>query len=157
GSRRPDPGQVPAGDDQGPGAPRLPARRHLRRGDAALPRRGVRAVAVDLRRLPPGGGPGLPEGGARPLPPAPGGPPAMSDVSPAVLAVAAFVLPCAVSWLLTAVLIRVAPRLGLVDHPGARKVHTKPTPRGGGLAIYAAVALAACLDPGGLDRRRLLL
>ena len=30
-------GQVPAGDDQGPGASRLPARRHLRRGDAALP------------------------------------------------------------------------------------------------------------------------
>jgi UDP-GlcNAc:undecaprenyl-phosphate GlcNAc-1-phosphate transferase len=81
----------------------------------------------------------------------------MSDLPPAVLAVAAFVLPCVVSWLLTAVLIRVAPRLGLVDHPGARKVHTKPTPRGGGLAIYAAVALAACLDPGGLDRRRLLL
>jgi UDP-GlcNAc:undecaprenyl-phosphate GlcNAc-1-phosphate transferase len=81
----------------------------------------------------------------------------MSDLPPAVLAAAAFVLPCAVSWLLTAVLIRVAPRVGLVDHPGARKVHTKPTPRGGGLAIYAAVVLAACLEPGGLDRRRLLL
>ena len=81
----------------------------------------------------------------------------MSHFPPALLPVAAFVLPGAVSWLLTAVLIRAAPRLGLVDHPGARKVHTRPTPRGGGLAVYVAVTLAACLEPGGLDRRRLLL
>ncbi len=54
----------------------------------------------------------------------------------------AFLLACvaaAVSWVLTAILIRAAPRLGLVDYPGDRKVHTRPTPRGGGLAIAAAV------------------
>ena len=54
-----------------------------------------------------------------------------------------FAWPLAISWLLTALLIRLAPRLGLVDHPDARKVHTQPTPRGGGLAIFAAVVLVA--------------
>lgn len=53
-----------------------------------------------------------------------------------------FVGPLAISWLLTALLIRWAPRLGLVDYPSERKVHTQPTPRGGGLAIFAALFLA---------------
>jgi UDP-GlcNAc:undecaprenyl-phosphate GlcNAc-1-phosphate transferase len=48
-------------------------------------------------------------------------------------------LPLAISWLLTALLIRWAPRLGLVDYPSDRKVHVQPTSRGGGLAIFAAV------------------
>lgn len=47
----------------------------------------------------------------------------------------------AVSAGLTALLIRLAPRLGLVDRPDPRKVHSTPIPRGGGLAIFAAVAL----------------
>ena len=81
----------------------------------------------------------------------------MSTLPPAVVPVAAFLLPCAVSWLLTALLLRWAPRLGLVDYPSARKVHARPTPKGGGLAVYAGVVVAACLEPGGLDRRRLLL
>jgi UDP-GlcNAc:undecaprenyl-phosphate GlcNAc-1-phosphate transferase len=53
----------------------------------------------------------------------------------------AFLLPLVVSALGTAGLIRVAPRLGLIDLPGERKVHTNPTPRAGGLAIYAALVL----------------
>jgi UDP-GlcNAc:undecaprenyl-phosphate GlcNAc-1-phosphate transferase len=62
---------------------------------------------------------------------------------------AAVVCPFVASWLLTALLIRWAPRLGLVDHPGERKVHTRPTPRGGGLAIYLALVLTtALLSPG---------
>ena len=61
-------GQVPAGHHQGPGAPRLPARRHFRRGDTALPGRRLRAVAVDLRRLPPAGRPRLPARGPCLLP-----------------------------------------------------------------------------------------
>lgn len=75
-----------------------------------------------------------------------------------LLALCLFLIPFAVSWLLTAVLVRAAPRLGLVDHPGARKVHTRPTPRGGGLAIYAALVLAAALVPHrlGADGLRLL-
>lgn len=36
---------------------------------------------------------------------------------------------------------RWAPRWGLIDKPGARKVHIAPTPLGGGLAIWAAVIL----------------
>jgi UDP-GlcNAc:undecaprenyl-phosphate GlcNAc-1-phosphate transferase len=50
-------------------------------------------------------------------------------------------LPFVLSWVLTACLIRWAPRLGLVDHPDPRKVHTRPTPRAGGIAIVAAVVL----------------
>jgi UDP-GlcNAc:undecaprenyl-phosphate GlcNAc-1-phosphate transferase len=57
----------------------------------------------------------------------------------------AFACPLAISFLLTAVLLRWAPRLGLVDMPSARKVHSRPVPRGGGLAIFVAVALTACL------------
>jgi len=34
------------------------------------------------------------------------------------------------------VIRRLAPRWGLVDRPGLRKVHTRPTPLGGGLAIW---------------------
>jgi UDP-GlcNAc:undecaprenyl-phosphate GlcNAc-1-phosphate transferase len=61
----------------------------------------------------------------------------------------AFGCPLLVSWLLTALLIRWAPRLGLVDHPAARKVHTRVTPKGGGLGIYAAFVVTACLLPEG--------
>jgi UDP-GlcNAc:undecaprenyl-phosphate/decaprenyl-phosphate GlcNAc-1-phosphate transferase len=43
-----------------------------------------------------------------------------------------------ISWVLTALLIRGAPSLGLVDYPNERKVHTQPTPRGGGIAFFVA-------------------
>jgi UDP-GlcNAc:undecaprenyl-phosphate/decaprenyl-phosphate GlcNAc-1-phosphate transferase len=36
---------------------------------------------------------------------------------------------------------RWAPRWGLIDKPGARKVHVAPTPLGGGVAIWLAVVL----------------
>jgi UDP-GlcNAc:undecaprenyl-phosphate GlcNAc-1-phosphate transferase len=39
---------------------------------------------------------------------------------------------------------RIAPRLGLIDHPDARKVHQRPMPRMGGAAIVVA-SLAAIL------------
>lgn len=35
-----------------------------------------------------------------------------------------------------------APHVGIVDHPNARKVHTSPVPRMGGVAIVTAVMLA---------------
>ena len=38
---------------------------------------------------------------------------------------------------------RLAPRLGMMDQPSARKVHTRPVPRIGGAAIYVAVLIAA--------------
>jgi UDP-GlcNAc:undecaprenyl-phosphate GlcNAc-1-phosphate transferase len=61
----------------------------------------------------------------------------------AILGMAA-VIPLLLSWSMTWALIRWAPRLGLVDYPAARKVHTRPTPKGGGLAIYLAMVLSTC-------------
>jgi UDP-GlcNAc:undecaprenyl-phosphate GlcNAc-1-phosphate transferase len=58
---------------------------------------------------------------------------------------AAFGLPLLISWLLTKLLLRWAPRLGLVDQPSDRKVHTRVIPLGGGLAIYAALVLTSSL------------
>jgi UDP-GlcNAc:undecaprenyl-phosphate GlcNAc-1-phosphate transferase len=44
-----------------------------------------------------------------------------------------------VSWSAAFAIKKVAPRFGLLDRPGARKVHTVPTPLGGGIAIYLGV------------------
>jgi len=44
-----------------------------------------------------------------------------------------------VAWLATFVVRRLAPRIGLLDHPGTRKVHVTPTPLGGSVAIAAGV------------------
>ncbi len=52
-----------------------------------------------------------------------------------------FALAFAVSLILAAVVIRVAPKLGFVDAPAARKVHTQPVPLGGGIAILGAILL----------------
>ena len=54
----------------------------------------------------------------------------------------ACVVPAAVvSFSVTAVMRRMAPRWGLVDQPAARKVHTTPTPLGGGVGIYLGCVL----------------
>ncbi len=52
-----------------------------------------------------------------------------------------FLSSLALSLVLTALVRRLAPMLGLVDQPDPRKVHKVPTPRAGGLAIFAAFAL----------------
>jgi len=57
-------------------------------------------------------------------------------------AAAATLLAFAVSWLLNRLVLTYAPRLGLIDEPSERKVHRLPVPKGGGLAIYAAVVLS---------------
>ena len=44
-----------------------------------------------------------------------------------------------VSWLAVGWVRRAAERLGLMDKPGHRKVHTVPIPLGGGLGIWAGV------------------
>ena len=41
----------------------------------------------------------------------------------------------------TALMRRLAPKWGLVDHPNLRKVHTAPTPLGGGIGIWLGVVL----------------
>ncbi len=47
----------------------------------------------------------------------------------------------AVAWAACFVVRRKAARWGLVDEPGERKVHTRTTPLGGGLAIWLGVML----------------
>ena len=46
-----------------------------------------------------------------------------------------------ISLLITALVRRVAPRLGLVDRPSGHKLHERPMPFGGGIAIVAATCL----------------
>lgn len=58
-----------------------------------------------------------------------------------------FFLALLASWLLTPVVRVGALRSGLVDHPGPRRMHAVPMPKGGGLAIYAAFWLAVLLLP----------
>ena len=43
----------------------------------------------------------------------------------------------AVAWLGTGALLRVLRRHAVLDHPNPRSSHTRPTPRGGGLAVVA--------------------
>ncbi len=74
-----------------------------------------------------------------------------------------FVLACGVpafvvSFVVTAAMRRLAPRWRLIDQPAARKVHTTPTPLGGGRGIYwgfvVPVALAhACAAAAGASER----
>ena len=45
------------------------------------------------------------------------------------------------SFLLTLAMKRVAPKIGFVDKPGHRKIHTNPKPLGGGVAIVWAFVL----------------
>ena len=51
----------------------------------------------------------------------------------------------ALALLLTPVVGRVSARLGLVDAPGGRKVHTQSVPRLGGVAVVASSAIALTL------------
>src|SRR4051794_5302845 len=46
-----------------------------------------------------------------------------------------------ISWLATAGMIRIAPKLGFVDKPGGRKNHSNPKPLGGGVAMFVGFAL----------------
>ncbi|HTN74604.1 MAG TPA: MraY family glycosyltransferase [Pirellulaceae bacterium] len=51
--------------------------------------------------------------------------------------IAGTILPSAlVAWLAGYAVRQLAPKFGLVDKPGLRKVHTTPTPLGGGVAIW---------------------
>ena len=50
-----------------------------------------------------------------------------------------------ISTAITLLMHRVSPRIGLVDHPGERKVHMLATPSGGGVAIFLAVWIPVAL------------
>ena len=43
-----------------------------------------------------------------------------------------------VTWIMVLVIIRLAPRVGLLDRPNERSLHSRVTPRGGGIGIVAA-------------------
>src|ERR1700709_2275670 len=53
------------------------------------------------------------------------------------VAVGSFVI----SWIATFAMIRIAPRIGFVDKPGHRKIHSNPKPLGGGVAVFWSFAL----------------
>lgn len=62
------------------------------------------------------------------------------------LVVAALVPSCLVAWVVALILRRLAPRWGLVDQPGERKIHAKPIPLGGGLAIWCGIVLPLAIS-----------
>jgi UDP-GlcNAc:undecaprenyl-phosphate GlcNAc-1-phosphate transferase len=62
-------------------------------------------------------------------------------MSLALVAAAVTAAAFALGTILSAITIRVAPKLGLVDTPGGRKAHKAPTPLGGGVAIWLTVVL----------------
>ena len=47
---------------------------------------------------------------------------------------------CVTTWLVTPSIVRIAHRVGAVDHPGPRKIHAAPIPRVGGLAVFLGFA-----------------
>ncbi len=57
-----------------------------------------------------------------------------------------FLLSLGISMLLTPILIRLAPRLQLLDQPGGRKIHQAPIPRVGGLAITISITFAIIIN-----------
>ena len=59
----------------------------------------------------------------------------------AIPILASAVVSFAVSWLATLAMRSLAPRIGFVDKPGHRKIHRKPVPLGGGVAIFLGFAL----------------
>ena len=63
-------------------------------------------------------------------------------------ALAALLVSAGVSAAATPVMIRVARRAGIIDHPGGYKRHARPTPYLGGLAILVAVLVASVASAG---------
>lgn len=49
------------------------------------------------------------------------------------------------TWLLVPVVKRAAPLLGLVDMPSARRIHDRPIPRCGGLAVFAGFHIGCAI------------
>lgn len=61
------------------------------------------------------------------------------------LVISAFVIAVTAAILLTPLAMRLARAAGVMDHPHARRVHTRPTPRWGGLAMAAAFILTVLI------------
>lgn len=57
----------------------------------------------------------------------------------------ALIIATAISVVVIPLMMRAAPRLGMIDHPDARKVHTRPIPRVGGWGIVLGALLPICV------------
>jgi UDP-GlcNAc:undecaprenyl-phosphate GlcNAc-1-phosphate transferase len=55
---------------------------------------------------------------------------------------ASFIVALAVAWVVTPFVLHLAWKKGVLAHPRDRDVHTEPTPRWGGIAIYLGVMIA---------------
>jgi UDP-GlcNAc:undecaprenyl-phosphate GlcNAc-1-phosphate transferase len=62
-----------------------------------------------------------------------------------IYALFAFGVAGVLAWLLVPVAEKIAWKIGAIDHPNERSLHVKPTPKLGGLAIFAAVVVATVL------------
>ena len=58
-----------------------------------------------------------------------------------------FIVALAITTACTPLVVRGAARLGLTDHPGRRKVHTRAVPRVGGIAMAAGIIIPLALVP----------
>lgn len=59
-----------------------------------------------------------------------------------------FIASTIIAWITTPLTIKLAKHHGLMDNPSPKKInaiHTKPTPRGGGLAVFIAIAVGVFL------------
>ena len=74
-----------------------------------------------------------------------------------IYALFAFGVAAILAWLLVPVAERIAWRIGAIDYPNERSLHTKPTPKLGGLAIFVGIVVAAVLFlPWALQTQALL-
>jgi UDP-GlcNAc:undecaprenyl-phosphate/decaprenyl-phosphate GlcNAc-1-phosphate transferase len=62
-----------------------------------------------------------------------------------IQALFAFAVAAVLAWLLVPVAERIAHRIGAIDYPKDRSLHTDPTPKLGGLAIFVGTSVAAIL------------
>src|SRR5690242_17329636 len=65
--------------------------------------------------------------------------------APLAFAALGFVLAAALAFVLSVVVLRLCLRFKLLDKPNARKVHRRPIPRLGGLAIFLAFVIVSML------------
>ncbi|HEX6796369.1 MAG TPA: MraY family glycosyltransferase [Ktedonobacterales bacterium] len=71
---------------------------------------------------------------------------ALAQALPALApAVVGFALAAALTFALSLLIARLCVYWGLLDHPASRRIHKRPVPRLGGIAIFAAVAVVAAL------------
>ena len=84
-------------------------------------------------------------------------PDAFSRAVLAPSAIYALVLAAVVVALMTPVLMRVAWRLGVVDRPGGRRIHDRPIPLLGGVAMLAGILAAVAPNVDVDERYRMIL